>query len=86
MPKSVLKRLGVKAGEIHLLRDYEPGDHENGAALKPVGYSLRTDLHGASRVRGTRVTLDTIVTAFHAGAAAEEIAQKFPTVALADVY
>jgi uncharacterized protein (DUF433 family) len=47
---------------------------------------LFTDLHGAIRVRGTRVTLDTIVTAFHAGATAEEIAQKFPTVTLADVY
>ena len=30
--------------------------------------------------------LDTIVTAFRAGATAKEIAQKFPTVALADVY
>ena len=47
---------------------------------------LFTDPHGAIRVRGTRVLLDTIVTAFRAGAAAEEIAQKFPTVALADVY
>jgi Protein of unknown function (DUF433) len=37
-------------------------------------------------VRGTRVTLDAIVIAFHAGATAEEIAQKFPTVTLADVY
>jgi uncharacterized protein (DUF433 family) len=45
-----------------------------------------TDPHGDIRVRGTRVTLDTIVTAFSAGAMAEEIAQKFPTVPLADVY
>jgi hypothetical protein len=30
--------------------------------------------------------LDVIVTAFRAGATAEEIAQKFPTVALVDVY
>jgi uncharacterized protein (DUF433 family) len=30
--------------------------------------------------------LDTIVTAFRAGATAQEIAQKFPTVALADIY
>jgi uncharacterized protein (DUF433 family) len=47
---------------------------------------LFTDPQGAIRVRGTRVTLDTIVTAFRAGATAEEIAQKFPAVALADVY
>jgi uncharacterized protein (DUF433 family) len=47
---------------------------------------LVTDLHGAIRVRGTRVTLDSIVAAFRAGATAEEIAQQFPAVALADIY
>jgi uncharacterized protein (DUF433 family) len=47
---------------------------------------LFTDSHGVIRVRGTRVTLDSIVTAFRAGATAEEIAQQFPTVALADAY
>ena len=38
------------------------------------------------RVGGTRVTLDTIVAAFDAGATAEEIAQQYASVALADVY
>jgi uncharacterized protein (DUF433 family) len=47
---------------------------------------LFTDPQGAIRVCGTRVLLDTIITAFRAGATAEEIAQKFPSVALADVY
>jgi uncharacterized protein (DUF433 family) len=47
---------------------------------------LVTDPHSAVRVRGTRALLDTIVTAFRAGATAEEIAQKFPSLALADVY
>jgi uncharacterized protein (DUF433 family) len=47
---------------------------------------LFTDASGTIRVRGTRVTLDTIATAFRAGATAEEITQKFPSVALADVY
>ncbi len=47
---------------------------------------LTTDAHGIVRVCGTRVTLDSIVTAFRAGGTAEEIAQKFPTVPLADVY
>lgn len=47
---------------------------------------LFVDNEGVLRVQGTRVTLDTIVTAFRAGATAEEIAQKFPTLALADVY
>jgi len=32
------------------------------------------------------VTLDTVVTAFKEGATAEEIAQQYPTVPLADVY
>jgi hypothetical protein len=32
------------------------------------------------------VTLETVITAFCAGATAEEISQRFPTVTLADVY
>jgi uncharacterized protein (DUF433 family) len=47
---------------------------------------LVADPHGTIRVRGSRVTLDTIITAFQGGATAEEIARKFPTVALADIY
>lgn len=47
---------------------------------------LETDTHGVIRVSNTRVTLDTIVTAFKDGATAEEIAQQYPTVPLADVY
>lgn len=47
---------------------------------------LETDAHGVVRVSNTRVTLDTIVTAFNDGATAEEIAQQYPTVPLADVY
>jgi uncharacterized protein (DUF433 family) len=41
---------------------------------------------GALRVAGTRVSLDTIVSAFLKGATAEEIAQQYPSVPLADVY
>ena len=47
---------------------------------------IHTDADGVVRVAGTRVTLDTIVAAFDAGATAEEIAQQYPSVALADVY
>lgn len=47
---------------------------------------LEADEHGVIRVSNTRVTLDTIVTAFKDGATAEEIAQQYPTVPLADVY
>lgn len=45
-----------------------------------------TDADGVIRVGGTRVTLDTVVAAFEMGATAEEIAQQYPSVALADVY
>jgi uncharacterized protein (DUF433 family) len=47
---------------------------------------LDTDSDGVVRVSSTRVTLDTIVAAFLGGATAEEIAQQYPSVPLADVY
>jgi uncharacterized protein (DUF433 family) len=47
---------------------------------------LRTDADDVVRVGGTRVTLDTVVTAFQQGATAEEIAEQYPSVALSDVY
>ncbi len=47
---------------------------------------LAADADGVIRVAGTRLPLDTIVFAFHQGATAEEIVQRFPVVDLADVY
>jgi len=47
---------------------------------------LVEDVAGVLRVGGTRVTLDTIVAAFDEGATAEEIAQQYPSLGLADVY
>lgn len=47
---------------------------------------VHTDADGVVRVGGTRVTLDSLVAAFDAGATAEEIVQQYPAVALADVY
>lgn len=47
---------------------------------------LVMDADGVVRVGGTRVTLDTVVRAFHQGATAEEIAQRYPTIGLEDVY
>lgn len=47
---------------------------------------LATDPGGTVRVGGTRVTLDTVVASFQDGATAEEIAQQYPTLQLADVY
>jgi uncharacterized protein (DUF433 family) len=41
---------------------------------------------GVMRVRGTRVTLETVMAAFAEGATAEEIAQRYPSIPLADMY
>jgi len=41
---------------------------------------------GVFRINGTRVTLDTVVTAFLQGATAEEIVLRYPSLRLADVY
>ena len=46
---------------------------------------IRPDADGVIRVAGTRVTLDTLVAAFDAGATAEEIVQQY-SQSLADVY
>ncbi len=47
---------------------------------------LTVDQHGVARVGGTRVTLDTVVSAFKGGATAELIVDQYPTLKLADVY
>jgi len=55
-------------------------------ALKTEPMPLVRGADGIIRVRGTRVTLDSLVAAFTEGASAEEIAEQYPSVALADVY
>ncbi len=47
---------------------------------------LTADEHGVLRVTGTRVPLDTVVTAFELGSTAEQIVQSYDTLSLADVY
>jgi uncharacterized protein (DUF433 family) len=54
--------------------------------VPPERAPIQTDVDGVIRVGGTRVTLDTVVAAFDAGATAEEIVQQYPSLALADVY
>ncbi len=53
-------------------------------ATEPI--PLAEDSDGVVRVSGTRVTLDTVVTAFNEGATAEEIVYQYPSLPLADVY
>lgn len=41
---------------------------------------------GTIRIKGSRVSLDSIVYHFNLGATAEQIAHKFPSLELADIY
>jgi uncharacterized protein (DUF433 family) len=47
---------------------------------------LAADQDGVLRIGGTRVPLDTVVAAFNAGAAPEEIVLRFDSLRLEDVY
>lgn len=55
-------------------------------ALSREPFPLETGSDGVIRVRGTRVTLDTVWAAFQDGATAEEIVQQYPSLSLADAY
>lgn len=54
--------------------------------IEPQTVPLRTDRDGIIRVGNTRVTLDTVISAFLDGATAEEIVHRYPSLELADVY
>ena len=53
-------------------------------ALEPT--PIETDAHGIVRVAKTRVTLDTVVTAFLEGCTPEEIGEQYPSLQLPDIY
>lgn len=54
--------------------------------LKTPVVPLVVDADGVMRVGGTRITLETLLAAFAEGATAEEIAQQYPSISLADAY
>lgn len=47
---------------------------------------IETDTHGVVRIAKTRVTLDTVVTAFLEGCTSEEIEEQYPSLDLSDIY
>jgi uncharacterized protein (DUF433 family) len=55
-------------------------------AFDTVSAPLARDDHGVIRVGGTRVSLESVVTAFDLGASAEEIGESFPSLDLAAIY
>jgi uncharacterized protein (DUF433 family) len=54
--------------------------------IQPITAPLAADSNGVIKIAGSRVTLDTVIGAFMRGATAEEIAQQYPSITLADVY
>ena len=52
----------------------------------PEPNPIRFDRDGVARIAGTRVTLDTLIIAFHQGATPEEMAQQYPVLRLPDIY
>jgi uncharacterized protein (DUF433 family) len=52
----------------------------------PPDLPLVFDELGVARIKGTRVTLDSVITAFCLGATPEETVLQSPTLDLADVY
>jgi len=54
--------------------------------FEPIPVPLHMDHSGTVRVSGTRVTLDTIITAHRAGETPERIAAGFPSVPLSDIH
>jgi uncharacterized protein (DUF433 family) len=53
-------------------------------SLEPA--PIKTDERGVVRVAETRVTLDTVVTAFLEGCTPEEIKEQYPSLQLSDIY
>lgn len=56
------------------------------AAVEPEPVPLARDFAGRLMVAGTRVPLDTLVSAFKRGDSPEAIHESYDTVSLADVY
>lgn len=51
-----------------------------------IAAPFKSDTEGVVRVGDTRVTLDTVISAFKNGSTCEEIVFQFPVLKLADVY
>jgi len=59
---------------------------KNMALSNTITTPFRKDSSGVIRIGNTRVTFDTVITAFKNGSTSEEIVYQFPSLDLADVY
>ena len=55
-------------------------------SIKAEPVPLSADADGVYRVAGSRVTLDTVVSAYQEGATPEEIVDQYPSIGLDQVY
>lgn len=54
--------------------------------LQSLPQALHQDNEGVLRVSKTRIPVDTVIAAWHEGASAEEIALRYDSLPLADIY
>jgi uncharacterized protein (DUF433 family) len=54
--------------------------------LQPTAPPLHLDEAGGIRIGQSRVTLDSLLAAYHSGATPEEIAVQYPVLELAEIY
>jgi len=55
-------------------------------ATTQLDVPVAEDAHGVIRVAGTRVTLESVVSAWQQGATPEEVALRFPSLRVEDLY
>ncbi len=82
-PEYDLRKLLKDAGQNKYVVS---GDEDMAVSAITELIPLHMDADDVMRVSGTRVPLDTLVSAFSEGSTAEEITQQYPTLKLADVY
>jgi uncharacterized protein (DUF433 family) len=56
------------------------------ALEETISMPLIVTEHGTIRIKGSRVSLDSVIHHFKLGATAEQIVQSFPSLSLGDVY
>jgi uncharacterized protein (DUF433 family) len=54
--------------------------------IKAEPVPIEFDENGVARVGGTRVPLETLLTKYHQGASAENLAEAFPSLNIADIH
>jgi len=92
-PKKETTKAGCRRSTL-LLQPLSSDQTPPSGIIKPIMVALEETIsmplvvteHGTIRIKGSRVSLDSIVHHFKLGATAEQIVQSFPSLSLGDVY